>query len=67
MQRATCYCFRGAVLPLNGKAFLMLSIRKVGGLTFVSIGRVRISFCVAKVADLRPSKARIALALARCL
>jgi len=45
----------------------MLSIRKVGGLTFVSIGRVRISFCVAKVADLRPSKARIALALARCL
>jgi len=45
----------------------MFTMRKVGGLTFISFGRVRISFCVAKPVDLRPSKARVAFAIARCL
>lgn len=43
------------------------SLRKVGGLTFISIGRLSISYCVRKPVDLRPSKARVALAMARCL
>ena len=42
-----------------------MSLRKVGGLTFISLGRVRISYCVARPVPPAPviSAARLALAL----
>lgn len=44
----------------------MFTYRKVGGLTFIRIGRFQFSYCMCKKPDLRPSKARVAFALANC-